>query len=156
MANYHFTESGLDWVYLSEDMVVQHDTAYGPAVSIPKLDEVLVAIGRKIISREDPICGQEVKFLRSRLGLSQEDFALIVRTTRGTVARWEGNRSTPIPPAKDALLRFAFPFMSEATPARQAELLTSLREHRNIRETPAQTVAVFALNNGQISELQAA
>jgi DNA-binding transcriptional regulator YiaG len=156
MTNYHFTESGLDWVYLSKDMVVQHDTPYGPAVSIPQLDAILDAIGHKIISRQDPICGQEVKFLRTRLSLSQEEFGIIARASRVTIARWEGERHGPIPRAKDALLRFAFPFLAKASPSQRAELLAGISEIRNVREQSERSVAIFAFDNGHVSELHAA
>lgn len=47
----------------------------------------------KKISTSSP--ANELKLLRERIGLTQEDFAQLIGTSRATVQNWESGRTTP-------------------------------------------------------------
>lgn len=104
---YHYIDSGLDWVYLKNGFKV-HDTPYGRGVAIEDIDGLHGAIARHIILSQGRIGGQEVKFLRSLLDVSQGGLADILGTTRASVARWEAQPLKAIPPSPDRALRMFF------------------------------------------------
>ena len=103
----HYTDCGLDYVYLANGFS-WHDTEYGPAYSIDNADGLHRAIARSVVLSKARLRGQEVRFLRAMLELSQESLALPLGGTRVTVARWEGEPDTPIPKPSDRLLRLIY------------------------------------------------
>ncbi|NQV55906.1 MAG: helix-turn-helix domain-containing protein [Rhodospirillales bacterium] len=61
-----------------------------------------------VVATPGRLRGQEVRFIRSMLDLSQKQLADRLGVSRVTVARWEGKSSTPIPGAADRLLRMIY------------------------------------------------
>lgn len=100
----HYVQCGLDYVYLTNGFEVK-ETPYGCGYRIHAIDELHEAIALDITQSNRPIRGQELKFLRSMLGLSQEALGHIISKSRAAVARWEGKRADPIDPTADKLLR---------------------------------------------------
>ena len=134
---YHYTASGLDWVYLENGYEVR-ETKHGRGVAIQNVDGLYCAIMRAIIVAPWRLRGQEVRFLRARLGLSQSGLAKILRTKRLTVARWEAAPEKVITGPADTALRLycAAYECGDETAHRIAELLTELDdlEHRAVAE----------------------
>ena len=89
---YKYDACGLDYIFL-QNGYEKHDTSYGEGVSIKDVDDLHNAIVRSIILGEHAIRGQELRFLRSWLKLSQKAIgALIGGRSRSSVATWEGKR----------------------------------------------------------------
>jgi DNA-binding transcriptional regulator YiaG len=105
--NYHYTGAGLDYVYLQNGYTIE-ETPYGAGVAIEDLAGLHQAIARNVILSRSRLRGQELRFLRSMLDLSQAGLARVIGTTRPSIARWEGKPTTPIPPAADRALRMFF------------------------------------------------
>src|SRR5437867_1968128 len=103
MKTYHYTESGLDNIYLVNgfDFV---EAPSGRGVVIQDIDGLHAAIGKFLLTERKTLSGQEIRFLRHELTMSQESFAHILDVTEQTVRRWEQNKQ-PIPRAADAALR---------------------------------------------------
>ncbi|MBM3521813.1 MAG: transcriptional regulator [Alphaproteobacteria bacterium] len=101
---YHYTDSGLDWIRLANGFT-RHDTAYGAGVSIQNVDALHDAIARLIVETPARIRGQEVRFLRAFLDLSQAALAETLGVQRLQVARWEGASKKAIPGPADRALR---------------------------------------------------
>lgn len=101
---YQYKMSGLDYVWLINGYE-EHETEYGPGVSIHKGEHLDSAIALAIINSPVRLRGQEVKFLRTLLKISQTEFATNLGVQRITVARWESKLKTPIPGPADRLLR---------------------------------------------------
>ena len=104
---YHYTESGLDDLYL-ENGYVQHDTPYGPGVSIEDSAGLHKAIGQWLIERPAPLNGAELRFLRTEMELTQRALAGIIGATEQTLRLWEKNRGKHIPGTPDRLVRTLF------------------------------------------------
>ena len=100
---YHYTECGLDYVYLDNGYVV-HETAYGPAVEVEHADELDRQIALAIINHQRSLTGQEVRFLRGLLNLTQAELGNLLGKDAQSVARWE-RMKTAIPPTEDRALR---------------------------------------------------
>ena len=86
---YRYTECGLDNVFIEGVDVVQDD--HGETVC--RIENVLglhKTIAHAIIGRRgQAMSGPELRFLRSEMGLTQEEMAKILRRERVTVGRWE-------------------------------------------------------------------
>lgn len=100
---YHYAECGLDYVYLVNGYTV-HDTGYGPAVEIEHADQLDRQIALFIVNQQGPLTGQEVRFLRGLLDLTQSELGELLGKDAQSVARWERKR-TEIPPTEDRALR---------------------------------------------------
>lgn len=104
---HHYTGCGLDYVWLM-DGVDYVETPHGRGVRIHDLEGLLKVIASRVISSPERLRGQEVRFLRSMLDLSQDGLARVLGQTRVTVARWEGQRDKAIPGASDRALRLFY------------------------------------------------
>jgi DNA-binding transcriptional regulator YiaG len=126
---YHYTKSGLDYVYLMNGYTV-HDTPYGRGVSIQHTEQLHDAIAKEIIRRPNRMRGQEVRFLRGRMHLSQEGLARIMRTSRPAIARYEGNPLKEIPGSADVALRLFYAARMTSDPIAKeiADLLMEIDE----------------------------
>lgn len=124
---YHYTGCGLDWVYLVNGFKT-HETPHGSGVSIDDADGLHEVIARDIILQSSRMRGQELRFIRSMLKLSQDGLAKVLGVTRPTIARWEGEREEPIDQPADRLLRvfYAGRIKGDKTVARILELLTQI------------------------------
>jgi len=123
----HYTGCGLDWVYLVNGFK-RHDTPYGRGVSITNVDGLHKVIAKTIVISPHRMRGQEVRFLRSMLDYSQRDIALAAGVTRASVARWEGDRTKPIPRSADHAIRFYYAAheAGDETVKRISEVLTEI------------------------------
>lgn len=89
---YHFTECGLDDVYLING-VKRQETAQGTVVKVDDLDGLLEAIKEHLVYRKRPLNGREIRFLRHELDLSQRALAVLLGVDEQTVARWEKGKT---------------------------------------------------------------
>jgi len=126
---YHYTACGLDYVYLQNGYDV-HETKHGKGISVRNAGGLHDAIARAIIEHLPRLRGQEVRFLRAQLNLSQAGLAKILQTRRGTVARWEGRPNQAITGTADTALRLFYAAKADghATAQRIVELLTEIDE----------------------------
>ena len=103
---YHYTESGLPNVFLRGGYDV-HDTEFGEATSIHNLEGLHKAIGLDIVQKAPVLTGDEVRFLRKEMDLTQTSLAGIIQVSEDSVRGWENGRSN-IPPPAAALLRLIY------------------------------------------------
>lgn len=104
---HHYTGCGLDYVHLLNGYAV-HETEHGRGVSIEDARQLHERIALDIIGGAYPLRGQEVRFLRAMLKLSQEELARVLRQRRGSVARWEAESDKKLPGAADSALRMFY------------------------------------------------
>ena len=98
---YHYTESGLQNVWLTNGYVVRK-TPYGKGVSIQDVAGLHKAIGRVIAGRPE-LTGAELRFLRKEMSLSQSALAVLLGTTEQNISLWE--RRGRIPRTSDRLIK---------------------------------------------------
>ncbi len=96
MSDYHYTECGLDHVFI-EGGGEFSDHSGEDSVTIPAIGQLHSVIAEVIVTHPAKITGQELRFLRTEMGLTQAQLAAIVKVTPLTVSRWERNES----PAND-------------------------------------------------------
>ncbi len=95
--SYHFTESGLDNVYLKNVETSHCPDCNANSVSIPKSPQLLNCIGEAIVLNSGLLTGPEIRFLRKNLRIKINDFAKLLRVSRVTVSRWENGQDITKP-----------------------------------------------------------
>ena len=99
---YHYTESGLDNVWL-ENGFHERNTSYGKAVSIQVVDGLHAILALRITHKQGRISGKELRFLRCQLQLSQGSLAKLMGLTEQAVSLWE--RTGKVPKHADSFVR---------------------------------------------------
>lgn len=86
--DYRYTECGLDNVMIS-NMKVITDDAGEEVYSIPNVMGLHKLIARCIVSHNNAISPKELRFLRTEMGLTQQQLGEIVKKDHQTIGRWE-------------------------------------------------------------------
>ncbi len=104
--NYHYTECGLDNVYLSGgvDFV---DGPRGKQIVIREIDGLHEAIGRFLVYEKRNLSGKELRFLRHEMLMSQATLSKLLDVAEQTVHRWEAGKSE-VPKPAEALIRLLY------------------------------------------------
>lgn len=137
---HHYTESGLDNVYL-ENGYKSHNTPYGEGISIQDTEGLHKAIGKWLIETPCPLNGAELRFLRLELEMTQRNLAAILGAEEQALRRWEKARTKAIPGPADRLLRGLYSEFSfgdgslRAIVNRLAELDCTGKTNIHLRET---------------------
>ena len=103
---YHYTECGLDYVYLLNGFEIV-ETPQGSAISIRNIDALHQVIGEFLYDQNAGLGGKEIRFLRSEMEMSQQTFAHLFSVDERTVSRWE-TEAISMPKQADALLRLLY------------------------------------------------
>jgi DNA-binding transcriptional regulator YiaG len=91
---FHFTDSGLDNVYLVGIRYFEsEDGTY--IAEIPAVKQLMRLIARDIVFSKSPLSGQEIRFLRKRLGKKGTEYAQMLRIDGATLSRLENDKQTP-------------------------------------------------------------
>ncbi|MCZ6870839.1 MAG: transcriptional regulator [Gammaproteobacteria bacterium] len=104
---YHYTNCGLDYVYLKNGYTI-YETEEGGGVAIEGADGLHAAIARAIVTAPHILRGQELRYLRSMLDISQSGLGEVLGVSRPTIARWEGLPQEPISASSDRTLRLFY------------------------------------------------
>ena len=119
---YHFVGSGLPNVYLvGVEYEVDRETQEQRA-SIPRLPDLLTWIAVSLLSKEALLTGDELRFLRKRVGKSSKDFAHLLDVSSEQYSRME-NGAVRITPSNDKLARLLVITLSVVEAFKQPELM---------------------------------
>lgn len=102
---YHYTRSGLDNVWLENGYRAEDLGDYGQSVVIENVVRLERAIARHLVEIRRPLTGQEFRFLRVMLDLSQTAVGRRLGKDYQTVARWEAAGRKPVPRFADVAIR---------------------------------------------------
>jgi len=103
---YHYLECGVDNVYLVNGFRYV-DTPRGQGIIIEDLDGLHSAIGRYLVRNKKRLSGDEFRFLRHELNLTQVHLGALLDVSDQQVARWEKGESK-IPGAADKVIRMLY------------------------------------------------
>ncbi len=106
---YHYSESGLDSVYLKNIPYRYCNVCKDEVVTIPnpQLLHDLIAENVAIVPRR--LRPKEIRFLRTQMGWSQQQLADRLSVDRVTVCRWESEKEDQKPePHTDFAIRFVW------------------------------------------------
>nr|WP_010400346.1 helix-turn-helix domain-containing protein [Paracoccus sp. TRP] len=88
MNAYHYTESGLANVYI-EGLDPMIDDEGDEVIQIPAINELHRAIAQGIVCHKKGMSPEELRFLRTEMGLTQAELAQLVHRDKQSVGRWE-------------------------------------------------------------------
>jgi DNA-binding transcriptional regulator YiaG len=107
--SYHYTESGLDNVWLENGFKIETHKNYGDLISITNPRGLHEFIGRWLVAQPRTLTGAEFRFLRTELDMSQRTLADLVGTNEQSIAKWEKARAKDVAnKAAERLLRLAY------------------------------------------------
>jgi len=104
---YHYTESGLTNVYLTNVEIMMCKSCGAEMLRLTHLEALHAAIARAIVLQPTPLSGTEVRFLRKHLGLKAREWATLLRVDTTTLSRWEQGEQ-PTGPQSDSLIRLLY------------------------------------------------
>lgn len=103
MKEYRYTECGLDNVVI-EGMEPVIDDQGEMVYHVPNVNGLHKTIACGIIKHHASISGKELRFLRTEMGLTQAQLAVVLHVDAQTVGRWERSE-TPIDQTAEVLIR---------------------------------------------------
>jgi len=86
--DYRYTECGLDNVFI-EGLEVVADDHGEELYCIPNILTLHKMIAHAVIANGTGMSGQELRFLRTEMGYTQEQLADLLKVERATIGRWE-------------------------------------------------------------------
>jgi putative transcriptional regulator len=89
---YHYKESGLDHVWLIGIPQYKCKNCGEHYVEIPRINDLHLLIGEKIVCKKGLLTGQEVRFLRKEIGMKSKEMAAALSIKAETYSRWENSR----------------------------------------------------------------
>ncbi len=107
LKHHHYTECGLDDVYLVNGFTVV-ESSRGNATQIEDIEGLHRTIGFILVNEKKALNGKEVRFLRHELGLTQHALGAILGVDAQSVARWEKGDTDRVSPTADRLLRLIY------------------------------------------------
>lgn len=139
---YHYTQCGLSNIYLKNGYEVK-ETPYGKGVSIDNADGLHMAIAKSVIDKIGNLDGEELRFLRIELDLSQKRLGEYLGRTDQAVALWE--KTGNIPKEVNFLVRHIFRQTMDKT-VTYLEEVDRLREMDKVEHTEG--VSFQEIDNG--------
>ena len=91
MTAYHYLQCGLDNVWLENGFEIM-ENEYGSFVRIDRADELDRTIAAYLTEKTTPLTGQEFRFLRQQLDMSQKRIGELMGKEAQTVAIWEKSK----------------------------------------------------------------
>lgn len=107
MKKYHYTECGLDNIYLINGFEICNHADGNSEIFIHDIHGLHQTIGMLLVFKQGPLIGSEIKFIRTTLDLSQKALGKILGLDYQTILSWEKNK-TNISKTADHLLKILF------------------------------------------------
>lgn len=104
---YHYTECGLDFVYLANGYRFV-DSQKGRQVVIEGIDELHKVIGKFLVNNRKVLSGKDFRFLRHEMSMSQDVLANLLEVSEQSIRNWEREKTNNIPPSAAALIRLLY------------------------------------------------
>lgn len=139
LENYRYAESGLSGVLLLGIEVRRcgnrECAAFEQAVPVlGNIEGLHRALARVIIEQPSRLTGEQVRFLRTHLGLRGVDFARVMGVSKESVSRWENDPNEAIGPLADRALRLLVQTqkpVSDYSPEVLQDLLQRISDERH-------------------------
>lgn len=107
MDKYHYTECGLDNIYLVNGFKIKKTKKGQTKVFVHDIHGLHRMIGKILLSKQGLLNGDEIKFIRTSLDLSQKSLGQLLGLDYQTILGWEKNK-TNISRTADRFLKIIF------------------------------------------------
>jgi putative transcriptional regulator len=135
---YHYTECGLNNVYLVNGFNII-ETPQGKAISIHDISGLHRAIGMLIITTEKNFSGDELRFLRHEMLMSQRTLSNLLGVSEQEIRRWEQGK-IKIPKPSESLLRLIY---REHANDQSRKIVSTLKRIANLEERLSEIQLIF-------------
>ena len=92
----HYVACGLPFIWLINGFYWRESSS-GKSAVIPGIPNLHRAIGEQLVKKQGALTGNEVRFFRIEMNLSQKELALMLGTSEITVRKWEKSGCTQGP-----------------------------------------------------------
>ena len=145
---YHYTECGLDHVFLMNGFEWSASPR-GKTLAIKDIDALHRAIGKHLSRCKQALSGNELRFLRQEMLMSQATLAHLLDVSEQTVHRWEAEK-TSCPRAADALIRRLYLEHGDAADEKLRDVLRRIADREDALDREHELT--FALSSGPQGE----
>jgi DNA-binding transcriptional regulator YiaG len=104
---YHFLDSGLPNVYLIGVKYWVCGKCGAQSAEIPAPEQLMNVIGESVVMKPGMLTGEEIKFLRKRVGKKAADFAALINKTPEHFSKLETG-ALPLQEPTDKLIRLTY------------------------------------------------
>jgi len=108
---YQFLDSGLSNVYLAGITYWECEECKRKAAAIPAVEQLLSVIARSVVMQSSLLNGEEIRFLRKRLGKKAADFAGLINKTPEYFSKLENDHES-VGEETDKLIRLTYGMLS--------------------------------------------
>lgn len=129
MTHYHYLECGLNNVYLVNGFKYLQ-TPRGKSISIKDIDGLHKAIGFYLVTSKKDLSGDELRFLRHDMLISQATLARLLGISEQAIRRWERGKIT-IPKPSESLIRLLY---REHVQNKDEKIMATLKEISDLEE----------------------
>jgi DNA-binding transcriptional regulator YiaG len=134
LQGYHFTECGLDYVYLLNGYELVQDPLHGEIFSLHDSDSLFREIARTITLHKKELSYQDMRFLRKEMGLTQRQAADLLSVGLRQYQRYEKKDGEEIPRNSQDFMRIMYwDFHNDRGSI--SEKIKNLREERDSKQT---------------------
>jgi len=145
---YHYRECGLDHVFLVNGFE-WNASPRGRTIAIKDIDALHRAIGMHVSRHKKALSGDELRFLRQEMLMSQATLAHLLDVSEQTVHRWEAEK-TSCPRAAEALIRRLYLEHGDAADEKLRDVLYRIAEREDALDREHELT--FALSSGPQGE----
>lgn len=149
MNSHHYTECGLKNVVI-DGLPFLVDDDGDEIIHIPAVNELHKVIALGIVSHAHGISSDELRFLRTEMGLTQAELATLVHHDKQSVGRWERGEFEIDGAAETIIRRLAIEMLDLDVETEMAEL-----SRRSVPTTKTQTINIRSNDNGEYELLAA-
>lgn len=128
--HYHYTECGLSNIFLLNGYKFIQ-TPRGKSISICDMDGLHKTIGLLLVTSKKDLSGEEIRFLRHEMLLSQNTLSMLLGVSEQAIRRWE-NGKIAMPKPSESLLRLLY---REHIHDQDGKISTILKEIADLEET---------------------
>ncbi|MCE5318127.1 MAG: helix-turn-helix domain-containing protein [Parachlamydia sp.] len=129
MTHYHYIECGLNNVYLINGFKYI-ETPRGKSISIKDIDGLHKAIGLYLVTSKKDLSGDELRFLRHDMLISQATLARLVGISEQAIRRWERGKIM-IPKPSESLIRLLY---REHAQNKDEKIMATLKEISDLED----------------------
>ncbi len=130
---YQFRESGLRCVVLQGVEIIRCPECGNEDPIIPRVNDLMRALARAVIRKPCRLEGDDVRFLRKYLRMTQEQLASLLHVDKTNVSKWE-NREDRVGAQSDRLIRAVALALGEGLKEGQEEAVRGFSGIQDLRK----------------------
>lgn len=131
--SYSFRESGLRSVKLLNIDIIRCPRCGNEDPIIPRVNDLMRLLARAVIEKPYRLAGDDVRFLRKYLRMTQQEFAQLLHVDKTHVSKWE-NDEDQVGPQSDRLIRAVALALGEGLKDDQERVVRKFSAIRNRRK----------------------